>query len=284
MLFKKLMGKNLIRTAPDFILFSRCCSLSRIAVFSKPVVVKKVIEPKPLIGWGQVNTHWKVEDVLYLFWYLTISHISDWTVPDFNLLTVAHSQDWNDVVIRFFLFRGDVDGLSVVIHYRAFKSYAHTRNLASYHRILLVMVPGCDYVSEQSFEPNCLYGRLLFSSNVESFLLKNLGDLLFDQVILMLFLVSRILAQSTKIWWHGIVIFLHCTMPYASSHKHKLTGVFITLSKSVGICCNLECILYNFVVIECFWWPLLDCYLLELYLAPHPLDSPCASHVSLTIK
>jgi hypothetical protein len=61
------------------------------------------------------------------------------------------------------------------------------------------MVPGCDYVSEQSFEPNCLYGRLLFSSNVESFLLKNLDDLLFDQVILMLFLVSRILTQSTKI-------------------------------------------------------------------------------------
>jgi hypothetical protein len=31
-------------------------------------------------------------------------------------------------------------------------------------------------------------------------------------------------------------------------------------------------------------WPLLDCYLLELYLAPHPLDSPCASHVLLAIQ
>jgi hypothetical protein len=26
-----------------------------------------VIEPEPLIGCSQVNTHWKAEDVLYLF-------------------------------------------------------------------------------------------------------------------------------------------------------------------------------------------------------------------------
>jgi hypothetical protein len=38
-----------------------------------------------------------------------------------------------------------------------------------------------------------------FFSNVESFSLKNLGDLPFDQVILMLYLVSCILTQSTKI-------------------------------------------------------------------------------------
>jgi hypothetical protein len=43
------------------------CNLSRIAVFSKPVVVQIVIEPEPLIGWRQVNTRRKSEDVLYLF-------------------------------------------------------------------------------------------------------------------------------------------------------------------------------------------------------------------------
>jgi hypothetical protein len=65
----------------------------------------------------------------------------------------------------------------------------------------------------------CLYGRNSFPSNVESFSLKNLGDLPFDRVILMLYLVSCILAWSTKIWRHCIITFLHCTTPYTSSHK-----------------------------------------------------------------
>jgi hypothetical protein len=81
----------------------------------------------------------------------------------------------------------------------ASKSYAPTRILAIYHRILFVVPFYCDYIFEQNFEPNCLYGRFLFPSIFESFSLKNLGDLLFDQVILRLFLISRILAQSTKI-------------------------------------------------------------------------------------
>jgi hypothetical protein len=75
---------------------------------------------------------------------------------------------------------------------------------------------------------------------------------LFDQVILMLFLVSHLLAQSTKTRRHCIIALLHCTIPYASSHKHQFTSVFITLSKSVNICHNLECILYNLVAIDCF--------------------------------
>jgi hypothetical protein len=146
------------------------------------------------------------------------------------------------------------------------------------------MVPWWDYGSEQNFEPNFPYGRFLFASIVESFSLKNLGDLPFDAVLPRLFLVLRILAQSTKIWWHCIIAFLYCTIPYASSHKHHLTSVFITVSKSVSIWCNIECILNNLVVIECFHWPLLDCYPLELYLEPHPLNLPCVSHISLTIK
>jgi hypothetical protein len=42
--------------------------------------------------------------------------------------------------------------------------------------------------------------------------------------------------------------------------------------------------LYSLVVTECFHWPLLDCYLLELYQAPHPLDLPCSSHAMLAIQ
>jgi hypothetical protein len=61
--------------------------------------------------------------------------------------------------------------------------------------------------------------EILLPSNAESFSLKNLGDLPFDRVIPMLYLVSRILARSTKIWRHCIIIFLHYTIPYASSHK-----------------------------------------------------------------
>jgi hypothetical protein len=61
--------------------------------------------------------------------------------------------------------------------------------------------------------------EILLPSNVESFSLKNLGDLQFDRVIPMLYLVSRILAQSTKFWQHCIITFLHYTIPYASSHK-----------------------------------------------------------------
>jgi hypothetical protein len=179
------------------------------------------------------------------FWYSTLSYISDWTTPDFNLLTAARSQDRSDIVIGFFfLLAGDADGLSIAICDGASKSYAPTHNLATYHWILLVMVPYCGYVSMQNFEPNCLYDRFSFPSNVESFSLKNLGDLLFDQVILMLFLVSCILAQSTKIWRHYIIAFLHCTIPHASSHKYG----YNLEQERVSIWCNLECILYNLVV------------------------------------
>jgi hypothetical protein len=71
-------------------------------------------------------------NVLYLFLYSTLSHISVGTTPYFNLLTVARSQCRIDVVIRFFLFEGDVR-MSVAIHYGASKRYAPTHNLVTYH-------------------------------------------------------------------------------------------------------------------------------------------------------
>jgi hypothetical protein len=70
------------------------------------------------------------------------------------------------------MFGGNAAGLSVAIHYRASKSYAPDCNLATYHRILFAMPFCCDYASEQDFESNCPYARLLFHSNVESFWLE----------------------------------------------------------------------------------------------------------------
>jgi hypothetical protein len=52
--------------------------------------------------------------------------------------------------------------LSIVIPYGTSKSYAPTHNLVTYYRILFVMAFCCDYISEQNFEPNCIYGRFLF--------------------------------------------------------------------------------------------------------------------------
>jgi hypothetical protein len=69
----------------------------------------------------------------------------------------------NQCYYQIFLFRGDAAGLNVAIHYRASKSYAPTHNLATYHRVLFAIAFCCDYVSEQNFEPNCLYGRNSFS-------------------------------------------------------------------------------------------------------------------------
>jgi hypothetical protein len=99
------------------------------------------------------------------FWYSTPSKSSDRTTSDFNLLTAARSQDRIDVVIRFSLFGGDAIGLSIAIYYRASKSYVPTLNLATYHRILLVMVPCGDYASEQDFEQNGRFGGLLHPLN-----------------------------------------------------------------------------------------------------------------------
>jgi hypothetical protein len=52
---------------PQNLFFFQHCNLSRIAVFSKSVVVQKVIKPEPLIGWRQINTRWKAGGVLYHF-------------------------------------------------------------------------------------------------------------------------------------------------------------------------------------------------------------------------
>jgi hypothetical protein len=118
-----------------------------------------------------------------------------------------------------------------------------------------------------------------FHSNFESFWLKT-------------WVIYHLIKSSRCCFWYhafllnplkfdGIASSHFCIAPY---HKHHLTSAFTTLRKSVSFWCNLECIRYNLVVIECFRWLLLDCYLLEPYLEPRLLDLPCASHTLLAIK
>jgi hypothetical protein len=117
-----------------------------------------------------------------------------------------------------------------------------------------------------------------FSFEPWELLAQILGELSFDQVILRLFLVSRILAQSTKIWWHCIITFLHCTISYASSHKcgYNLEQECKYLMQSwmylILPCCHRILSLASSGLLQ-----------LELYLEPHPLDLPCASHALLAI-
>jgi hypothetical protein len=195
---------------------------------------------------------------------------------DFNLLTAAHSQGWIDVVIRFFLFGGDVVGLSIAIHYGASKIYAPTHNLATYHWILFVMAFCCDYFSEQKFKPNCLYARFLFLRMLRASRSKT-------------WVIYHLIKSSQCCFWYRTFMlnplkFYGITSSLALHHT-----ICIILYNLVVIECFcwplLDCYLLElYLVIECFRWPLLDCYLLELYLVPHPLDSPCVSHILLTTK
>jgi hypothetical protein len=202
---------------PQNSFFFQHYNLSRIAVFSKPVVVKKVIKPKPLIRWRQVNTRWKPGGVLYLFgiWLSTEFQIEQHQISIYWLLLTVkiESTSLSDFIVRRWCWWIEhSDSL------RALKSYATTHNLATYQRILFAMAFSCDYVSEQKFWTKSPLWQISFLWILRDSRSKTC-DLPFDQVILMLYLVSRILAQSTKISRHCITTFMYCTIPYASSHK-----------------------------------------------------------------
>jgi hypothetical protein len=52
-------GKESHPNGPSFY-FSFAAAICPETQFSaNPVILQKVISPKPLIGWWQVNTHWK---------------------------------------------------------------------------------------------------------------------------------------------------------------------------------------------------------------------------------
>jgi hypothetical protein len=99
-------------------------------------------------------------DLLYLFGS-QLPVRPEGTTPDLKLLTTAHSQDRIDVVVEFFLFRGDVVGLSIATRYGVFKCYAPTRNLITIIEFSFVMALYRDYVFEQDFEPNCCFGGFI---------------------------------------------------------------------------------------------------------------------------
>jgi hypothetical protein len=135
---------------------------------------------------------------LHLF-YLTPRKISDPTALDFNLLTVARSQDRIDVIISFscsevmLLDRASLftTGLPKAMHLIVILKPTIESSL----RWLFVVITFLSKILNQV----AFIAEILLPSNVESFSLKNLGDLPFDRVIPMLYLVSRILARSTKI-------------------------------------------------------------------------------------
>jgi hypothetical protein len=93
--------------------------------------MQKVIEPEPLIGWRQVNIHWKAGEVLYLFSIRLPAKFQIEQQQIFNLLTITHSKVLINFVIRFFMFGGYAAGLSIAICYRASKIYALTHNLVT---------------------------------------------------------------------------------------------------------------------------------------------------------
>jgi hypothetical protein len=150
-------------------------------------------------------------------------------------------------------------GWSVTTPCSTSRVYAPIHNLITYRQILF---------TDQDLEQICPLWHLA----------QILGELPFGQVILRLFLVSHILAQSTKTWWHCIIAFLHCTIPYASSHKcgYNLEQECKYLMQSwmylIQPCCHRMLSLASSGLL-----------LLELYLESHPLDLPCASHSLLAI-
>jgi hypothetical protein len=98
---------------------------------------------------------------------------------------------------QIFLFGGDAAGLSVAIRYGASKSYAPNLILQPTIEFSLLFVV-ITFLSNNLSQVVFMV-EILLPSNVESFLPKILRDLPFDRVIPMLYLVSCILARSTKI-------------------------------------------------------------------------------------
>jgi hypothetical protein len=135
---------------------------------------------------------------LHLF-YLTPRQISDPTALDFNLLTVARTQVRIDVIISFscsevmLLDRASLftTGLPKAMHLIVILKPTIESSL----RWLFVVITFLSKILNQV----AFIAEILLPSNVESFSLKNLGDLPFDRVIPMLYLVSCILSRSTKI-------------------------------------------------------------------------------------
>jgi hypothetical protein len=149
--------------------------------------------------------------------------------------------------------------------YSASKINAPIPNLTTYHRVLLVTVPSCDYASEQDLEPSGLFcGFLLLLNsdrelsppfNKTSFLEKFGGFV------------------TSKPSCHPRVWNLADLSPRASLSK-VVAGIapFLPSLRQIEyIQCNLDGERNSSIAIDHFQWPLLGHCLLEVYLAPHTL-------------
>jgi hypothetical protein len=136
------------------------CNLSRVAVFSKPIFVQKVIEPEPLIGWRQVNTRWKAVGVLYLF--------GIWLSAKFQ---IEQHQIW--CYWMLLTVRADLTLTPEVSVWMWDGAWLLPAVLLESIRLFIILVPGIKSFSPIKFPIKilskfALYGRFLFPLNLES--------------------------------------------------------------------------------------------------------------------
>jgi hypothetical protein len=123
-------------------------------------------------------------------------------------------------------------------------------------RLVIIIVPTTKAFYQLSFQSrfwaNLPLWQISFPSEPCELLTRNSGDLPFSSShpnVVFGIVQSCSIQYNLTALHHRI---RHCTIPCASFHNLYLTSVFLTLSKSVSNWCNLECILYNLVVIDCF--------------------------------
>jgi hypothetical protein len=203
------------------------------------------------------------------FWYSTPSHILDQTTPYFNLLAAARTQGRIDVIIWSSLFGGDVAGLSIAIRYGTFQSDASTRNLVT------------------TIESSCdgSLSRLRFWARI-----------LNQIAILTVFSSFWISYENRNSARRNLIIEEDCYFiapkPIRLSSYSKSCQLVISCESFQGWLpvahfAELEPkwrYRDSLVAIDHYQWPILGRYHFEAYLAPHPLDSPCASHTPLAIQ
>jgi hypothetical protein len=179
---------------------------------------------------------------------------------------------------QFFLFGGDTAGLRVAICYEASKCYAPTHNLIFTIESLLwwfldVITLPSKNSNQIAFRVDFFSLRMLRPSRPKTWVIYRLVKSSQGSFWYRAFLINPL-----KIWRHRIIAFLHCTIPYASSHKcvYNLEQECKYLMQfwmyPIQPCCHRVLSLTSSALL-----------LLELYLEPHPLDLPRASHALLAI-
>jgi hypothetical protein len=177
---------------------------------------------------------------------------------------------------QIFLFGGDAAGLSIATSYGASKSYSPTRNL------ITTFESSCDgsllgLRFRARFEPSGRFSGFLlplepvWESSTPLDTTSSLRKIVVSLPQKPIRLSScskpcRFIISSES--FQDCLSVAHFRQPWAS-----VCEALATL--------KIPIITVLLLIIRC---PLLDHYLLEVYLTPHSSDSPCASHVLLAIK